>query len=149
MRNNLHEGSGKVREECERILQYIDQVIENVRRLSRDLTPSILEDLGLSAAIRLADRQFRQELIISIVTPDIVDIDHLFSQDAQIIIYRILQEAFTNIGKHAQAKNVSVMVKKHDDRVSFLVKDDGRGFDVMQVATRDATEKGLRFSHHG
>jgi signal transduction histidine kinase len=74
---------------------------------------------------------------------DIDDMDRLFPQDAEIIIYRILQEALTNIGKHAQAKNVSVVIKKHDDRVSFSAEDDGIGFDVPRSATVNPDEKGL------
>lgn len=131
-----------VREECETISQYIDQVIENVRRLSRDLTPSILQDAGLSPAIRWLITNFKKNYEIN-MTLDIADIDHLFSQDAQIIIYRILQEALTNIGKHGQAKNVSIVIKKHDDGVSFSVEDDGIGFDVRNAATVNPDEKGL------
>jgi PAS domain S-box-containing protein len=131
-----------VKEECETILQYIDEVIENVRRLSRDLTPSILEDAGLSAAIHWLITNSKKNCKIN-MTVDVVDIDHLFSQNAQIITYRILQEALTNIGKHAQAKNVSIVVKKYDDGVSFFVEDDGIGFDVLGVSMVNPDERGL------
>ena len=131
-----------IKEECESISQYIKQVIENVRRLSRDLTPSILEDAGLSAAIRRLISNFNKNNNIN-MTLDITDIDDLFSQDAQIIIYRILQEALTNIGKHAKAKNVSMAIKKHDDRVSFSIEDDGIGFDVPRAAMVNPDERGL------
>jgi PAS domain S-box-containing protein len=134
-----------VKEECETISLYIDQVIENVRRLSRDLTPSILEDAGLSAAIRSLISNSNKNCNIN-MTLDIKDIDRLFSQDAQITIYRLLQEAFTNIGKHAKAKNVSVVIKNHDDRVSFSVEDDGIGFDVTRIATVDPDKRGLGLS---
>jgi PAS domain S-box-containing protein len=130
------------REECETISQYIDQVIENVRRLSRDLTPYILEDAGLSAAIRWLITNSKENYEIN-MTLDVVDIDHLFSQNAQIIVYRILQEALTNIGKHAQAKNVSMVIEKHDSGVSFSVEDDGIGFDVLRAATVNSDERGL------
>jgi signal transduction histidine kinase len=131
-----------VREECETMSQYIDQVIENVRRLSRDLTPSILEDAGLSAAIRWLISNSNKNYPIH-MTLDVTGIDHLFSQDAQINIYRILQEALTNIGKHGQAKNVSIVIKKHDDGVSFSVEDDGIGFDVGKALTVNPDERGL------
>jgi PAS domain S-box-containing protein len=131
-----------VREECETISQDIDQVIENVRRLSRDLTPSILQDAGLSPAIRWLITNFIKNYEIN-MTLDVVDIDHLFSQDAQIIIYRVLQETLTNIGKHAHAKNVSMVIKKYDDGVSFSVEDDGIGFDVLRATTVNPDERGL------
>jgi len=133
----------EMREDLEITSQYINQVIENIRRLSRDLRPSILEDLGLSAALRWLINNFIKNYNIK-VTTDIIDIDHHFSQGAQIAIYRVLQEALTNVGKHAQAQNVSLMIKKHDDnRISFLIEDDGKGFDVTKAMTKDHAEKGL------
>ena len=124
------------------ISQYIDQVIENVRRLSRDLTPSVLEDLGLSAAIRWLVSNFNKNNNIN-MTLDVADIDHFFSQEAQIIVYRVLQEALTNIGKHAQAENVSVVIEKQDSGVSFSIEDDGIGFNVLRAAMVNPDERGL------
>lgn len=131
-----------IKEECETISQYVDQVIENVRRLSRDLTPSILEDVGLSAAIHWLIANSNKNYHTN-MTLDGVDIDHLFSPNAQIIIYRILQEALTNIGKHAQARNASVMIKGYEDGVSFSIEDDGVGFDPLRAATVNPNERGL------
>jgi len=138
----LKKGQMTIREECESISQYVEQVIEEVRRFSRDLTPSILEDAGLSVAIRWLISNLNKTYNVDL-TMDVMDIDNFFSQDAQITIYRILQEALTNIGKHARAKNVSVMIKKHDDKVSFSVEDDGIGFNMPRVATGNPSEKGL------
>lgn len=140
---NLQEDQVKLREQCETDLKYIDDIIESVHRLSRDLSPSILQDFGLSAALHWLTNNFGKNYNIKVEFKITIDIDHLFSQEAQIGIYRILQEALTNIGKHAQAKNVSVVIKKHDDRISFVLEDDGRGFDVTQAVTKDATERGL------
>ena len=131
-----------VRKECQDILQYIDQIIENVRRLSRDLSPSILEDLGLTAAIRWLTDNLKKNDSIQ-VSLEIPDLDDLFAQDRQIIIYRLLQEALTNIAKHAHAKNVSVIAKRHDGRVSFFIHDDGKGFDMARPAMRELPERGL------
>ena len=116
--------------------------MENVRRLSRDLTPAILEDAGLSTAIHWLIANSNKNYHVN-MTLDGVDIDHLFSQDAQIIIYRIFQEALTNIGKHAKAKNVSIAIEKLDDVVSFSIEDDGIGFDVLRAATVSPDERGL------
>jgi signal transduction histidine kinase len=131
-----------MREECQNILQYIDQIIENVRRLSRDLSPSILEDLGLTAALRwLIDNFIKNDSVQ--VSLDIPDIDDLFSKDQQIIIYRILQEALTNIGKYARAKNVSIATRKYNGRVAFCIKDDGEGFDLSRTVLKKPHERGL------
>jgi signal transduction histidine kinase len=74
---------------------------------------------------------------------DIGDIDHLFSQEAQTNLYRIFQEALTNISKHADASYVSFVVKKEDGHVNFLMQDDGKGFDVDQVKEMQSFEKGM------
>jgi signal transduction histidine kinase len=128
-------------QECRDMLRYIDETIENVRRLSRDLSPSILEDLGLTAALRWLISNIENHHVR--VTFDTADIDHLFLPEAQIIIYRILQEALTNIAKHAQAKNVTVLVKKDEEKTCFFIEDNGKGFDPKQIIRKDAAEKGL------
>jgi len=136
------EGNTKIKDECEDIMGYIDQTIENVRRLSRDLSPAILEDLGLTAAIRWMADNFNRNFdgIISLV---IDDIDHLFSENDQIMIYRVLQEALTNIGKHALSGNVSVVIRKIEGGVSFHIEDDGRGFAPPPSFMRDPAGKGM------
>ncbi len=138
----LQEDERALKEDCEEILHYVDQIIENVRRLSRDLSPSILEDLGLTAALRCLMDDFAKHSSIQI-TLDMSDIDNLFSHDAQIVIYRIFQEAFSNIVKHATATHVSVVIKKRENRVDFLVEDDGRGFDMKRIEARTPTERSL------
>jgi len=126
-------------------LNSVDQIIESVRRLSRDLSPSILEDLGLSAALRWLVREFEERFKIEFAS-SIPGIDNLFPREGQTLIYRIFQEAFTNIGKHAQANHVSVEIKKEEKRVFFLVEDDGIGFDVAEQDVLDSTEKGMGLS---
>jgi signal transduction histidine kinase len=59
------------------------------------------------------------------------------------MIYRTLQEALTNIGKHAQAENVMVQVRNGTGRISFRVEDDGNGFDVEELKAKTVIEKGL------
>ena len=124
------------------VQQYIDFTIENVRRLSRDLSPSILEDLGLSAAIDwlLSDFTRYYDIETNIDTRDISD---CFSLEKQIIIYRIFQEALTNIAKHAGAGKIEVLIKGDGGKILFSIRDDGRGFDYEAVEARESTEKGL------
>jgi PAS domain S-box-containing protein len=138
----LQEEQRELKEECQNNLQYIDRVMEDVHRLSRDLSPSILEDLGLSATLRWLINNFGKNYDIKMIS-DVADIDHLFRQSTQIVVYRIVQEALTNIGKHAQAKNVSLAVKRDDGMISISVEDDGKGFDVRKAIMKDAHEKGL------
>jgi PAS domain S-box-containing protein len=138
----LPKGETTLREDFESTLTYIDHIIENVRRLSRDLSPSLLEELDLSAALQRLMDDFTRRYKINI-SLDLADIDGCFTEKAQIIVYRIFQEALTNIAKHAQATHVSIVAKKQDHGFSFLVEDNGKGFDVKKAMMRNSSEKGL------
>jgi PAS domain S-box-containing protein len=144
IKKNLQEDQTGLRAECEEDARLIDRIMEDVQRLSRDMSPSIVEDLGLSAALQWLTGIFtRNYKINATFDHDGVDIDHRFSRQDQVNIYRIFQEVFTNIGKHSHAKNVTVAVEKHEDRASFLIRDDGKGFDLKQVLRKDLFRKGL------
>lgn len=132
----------ELKETCESASQYIDQIIDNVRRLARDLSPSTLEDLGLSASLRWMAEGFAK-YCGTCLTIKIEDIDHLFPSENQIIIYRIVQEALTNIGRHAQAQNAAVIVKRNKKQVVFRIEDDGKGFDTKQTTTENSVNKGM------
>jgi len=138
----LGTGQASLNEECDEVIGYINEVTENVRRLSRDLSPVILEDLGLSAAIRwLVEASTKHYTIESSL--DMTEMDDLFSYESQITVYRIVQECLTNIAKHAQATHVSIVIRRQDHRVLFRVEDDGKGFDVKEAFDRDPAKKGL------
>ena len=138
----LRTDQAKQRSECEDLIGYINEVTENVRRLSRDLSPVILEDLGFLAAIRRLAEGFSKHSNIK-TSLDIADIEDLLPKDAQIIAYRIVQECLTNIARHSQATNVSLEVMRQDGQLVLRVQDDGLGFDVKQVLGTDSIEKGL------
>jgi PAS domain S-box-containing protein len=123
-------------------IDYIDGIVENVRRLARDLRPTILEDLGLAAALKrlLKDFGSRHDIEFSL---DLDDLTTALSPEAQINIFRVFQESLTNIAKYAQASRVAVTAKKHRGKISFTVEDNGRGFDVAQVRAGDPAKRGL------
>jgi len=60
-----------------------------------------------------------------------------------MIIYRVVQEALTNIARYAEAENVSITIRRRDDKALFSIEDDGNGFDPEQVLAKDASERGL------
>jgi signal transduction histidine kinase len=74
---------------------------------------------------------------------DIFNIDHLFSPRAHILLYRIFQEVLTNIGKHSEASQVTISIRRQNGGISFLIADNGKGFNIEKVTTRDISEKGL------
>ncbi len=112
---------------CEELSAYIDEVIENVRRLYQDLGPTPLEDLGLTLALRwLVDDFAKHHSIEACVEAE--EVDKLLSQDAQLMVYRVVQEALNNTGKHAQASRVLVSLSKARDEILVTIADNGRGF---------------------
>jgi len=127
---------------CVELLLYLDGVIDDIRRLSRDLSPAILEDLGLQSALKYLVNGVSKHYTVS-ASFEVEDLDHLFPSDAQIIIYRIFQECLTNISKHAGATEVSIAVRENDGRLSLVLEDDGAGFDPAQVSARRASSRGL------
>lgn len=129
-------------------LQHVDRVIEAAHRLSRDLSPSIIEDLGLTAALRCLIEDFARHSGIRF-TPALTDVDRLFPQEAETAIYRVFQEALTNIWKHAHAANVSVVVREAQGSISCSIRDDGKGFDPEQLETACAGKRGLGLATMG
>ena len=132
----LHKEQTELRHECGQILEYVDHVNENVRRFSRDLSPHVLEYFGLTVALRRLMSDFAKNHNVK-VTMDIIETDHFFPQDDQRILYRIFQEVMNNTGKHAQATLFSVIMKREDGAISFMLEDDGKGFNIMNGAHRN------------
>ena len=125
-------GAAKARDECSVALDYLATTIKNIRRISRNLRPVVLENFGLVSALKSLVEEFcqRQELQCSF---DLDDVARLFPAESEIVIYRIFQEILTNIGKHAQATQVEIAVKKRQDHVHLSINDNGSGFDVKQA----------------
>ncbi|HEY5998839.1 MAG TPA: ATP-binding protein [bacterium] len=131
-----------VREECAGLLEYIDEIIENVRRIALDLSPTVLEDLGLTAALHwLVDNlPSGPELTVA---SSVADIDQLLPHEHWISAYRAVQEALTNVVKHAGARTLSLDIHLRDGAVVFSVEDDGRGFDPDGAAVRKTPPRQL------
>ena len=120
------------RKESREVLENIDEAIENIRRLAKDLSPTVLESLGISAAVRFLLEEFGKSSNIA-VAADIDEVNDLLAPKVQRHIYRIFQEALTNIGRHAQARQVKAMIKGSEQCIAVLIQDDGKGFEVDEV----------------
>ncbi len=136
-------GRGDVASKDNGIRQAIDDIeleIENLRGIISDLRPSMLDDLGLLPAIEaLLDRRRDAGLDITseLAFADQQSDDARLSRELETTIYRVIQEALTNVVKHARASTVHVAVELSNGEVTIEVRDDGIGFDT------DAPTKGF------
>ncbi len=122
-------------------ISIVDQAMQQVRNLSLDLRPSILDDLGLVATLRwYADRQaqragFSVHFTVEWAAPRL-------SAELTSACFRVMQEALTNVARHARARQVWVELRQDDDEVALSIRDDGIGFDPSTV--RDSAATGER-----
>jgi signal transduction histidine kinase len=114
-------------------IEDVELEIDNLRGIITDLRPSLLDDLGLLPAIEaLVDRRRQSGLKITaeFALTDRDETDVALAPELDTTIYRLIQEALTNVVKHAHADHARVVVDALDDHVIVEVQDDGRGFDV-------------------
>jgi signal transduction histidine kinase len=131
------ESSARVQE----VRARLDQVEEQLRRLSHEVRPMILEDLGLAAALRyLAEGvATRAGIPVTVECPEPSGL----SVTAQTALYRIIQQALINVSKHARAKHATVEVTTEPRKVRCIVADDGVGFEPSGPAGGSGGERGL------
>jgi signal transduction histidine kinase len=113
----------------------VEQTLRQVRNLCLDLRPPQLDDLGLVAAVRWQlDRQTRAAGLEGYLSAS--GIDAGLDQNLATVCFRVVQEALTNVVRHAGARNVWVDLRQKGDVLGVLVRDDGRGFDVAGARAR-------------
>jgi signal transduction histidine kinase len=118
----------------------LSQVEEQLRRYSHDLRPTVLDDLGWIPAIRFLAESVskRTRLLIHVKTA----FTKRLPSAVETALYRIVQEALTNISKHAKATQVWIQVRREDGTLCCSVRDDGTGFDV-RAAQAEGKRRGL------
>ena len=126
----------------EESMAIIDEAIGQVRELSFNLRPALLDDLGLTAALRWYVDQFAQRT--GVRTELVSDIDAArLPRELEIACFRIAQEALTNIARHAHASKAAVHLKRSAAHLYVTISDNGVGFDVRNVE-RQVSALGLR-----
>jgi PAS domain S-box-containing protein len=113
---------------------FVDEVIGQTRRISAELRPGVLDDLGLSAAVEWQAQDFEERtgticMVVANSTQLPVD------RSIATAVFRIFQEALTNVTRHAQAQHVEVRIEIADDAVSLDVRDDGQGISLSAAAS--------------
>lgn len=106
-------------------------ILENVRNLSHMLRPAVLDDLGLIAALESYAVRFSERTGIH-VEVQLPTVEPQLASEVQLALYRTLQEALTNVARHARARSVLVVLEHEHDRVRLRIRDDGQGFNLEQ-----------------
>ncbi|MEO6062317.1 MAG: GAF domain-containing sensor histidine kinase, partial [Thermoflexales bacterium] len=111
----------------------MDAMIKTVRRIATELRPGMLEDLGLAASIEWQARDFEKRTgivcTVSATTPDLP-----LARAKSVAMFRIFQEALTNVARHANAQNIEVRLSATPEALTLHVHDDGRGITAREVA---------------
>ncbi|MFQ6040207.1 MAG: HAMP domain-containing protein, partial [Candidatus Poribacteria bacterium] len=116
-------------------------VLDEVHDLALELRPAILDDLGLLTALQRYIEGFAKKFDIPVDYHTVGFDDNRLPPQTEITLYRIVQEALTNVAKHAHPGNVSVLLEHRGQMVLAIVEDDGRGFDVERMMNSDMKEK--------
>jgi signal transduction histidine kinase len=113
------------------LVELVKDTIRCVRRISSELRPSILDDLGLGAAIEWLAHDFegRTQIGCSVEVPE----DLSLSVDLATPLFRVCQEALTNVTRHASASHVSIQLTCASSEISLVIKDDGRGITDEEI----------------
>ena len=120
-------GQAARQERVDGLMTMLDDTLASVRRISSDLRPMMLDDLGLNAAIEWLARDTARRMGIEVTV-------HLNENDAPVddrvatAVFRMVQEALTNVARHARATDVTVALRQHDGELELVVEDNGTGY---------------------
>lgn len=127
----------------ESVIDQIREAVDDIRKISRNLSPSVLDEFGICVAIDMLCRDFESE-VPSINIECRACIDEIgLPEVVKVAIYRVVQEALNNIQKYASARQVEVAVTAADDELSLLIRDDGEGFDAAEVLLGSNQQRGM------
>jgi signal transduction histidine kinase len=139
--------AARTEEEGERVeaelRELVVQALQDVRSLAVELRPSALDDFGLGPALqRLAETFSERSGIVTLVEPNLGA--ERLPPETETVLYRLVQEALTNVVKHSAASHVSIVLSRRDGGVNALVEDDGRGFVPAEVSADALGLVGMR-----
>ncbi len=121
----------------------VERSMNTVHRFAQELRPPLLDDLGLNPALHSYAKAFTKRTLIGVHFKTIAAIEQL-SSDKRTVLFRVIQEAFTNVEKHAEASLVTVSIRRLRDVVHLEIHDNGKSFQIARVlAARRSGRLGL------
>ena len=130
-------------ESLQRVKRKVHGVLDEARHISMDLRPPMLDDLGILATLSWLFRELETTCPGMKVEKDIAIHESHVPEQLKITIFRIIQEATSNIIKHANADLIKLSFKKAEDALHLVIEDNGNGFDPASVAIRHGSDRGL------
>ena len=119
------------------MLSVIDDTVKSVRRISSELRPGILDDLGLMPALEWQSQEFEKHSgIKSIFSSRVTNFSPEW--DVSTHVFRVYQEALTNVARHAQATRVETFVQEEGEQVIITIKDNGVGIDMVKASVKNS-----------
>ena len=125
------------------ILSIVQSTIEETQRITKNLHPSILDDLGLFAAIRETCREFREVYSDLQITNNFEIGENEIPPSLKILIYRIVQEAVNNVVKHSGADTLKLSLASNKRIIELTIEDNGKGFNLQKVFQDNRHKRGL------
>jgi signal transduction histidine kinase len=142
--NRLPKAAKELHEKMRKMSAHIDTTIHTIRRISTELRPGVLDDLGLVAALEWQASEFQERTGIHCAVSSTAE-ETTFDQDINTTIFRIFQEILTNIIRHAGATYVDASLTEEDGCLTLVVKDNGRGISLHEITnTRSIGLVGMR-----
>jgi len=118
-----------------RTQQLVERSVNIVHRFARELRPTVLDDLGLIPALHAFMKSFRRQTGIHVSLSAFAEVEQV-NGDKRTVLYRVAQEALTNVARHAQASQANVRIQKLDGAICMKIKDNGKGFQTERVLHR-------------
>lgn len=128
----LYQDEKDVKEQLSKIRTDFDKIVDEIRRISNNLMPSVLEAFGIVFAIRNLCVETSDHTGLQISLDFKGDFESL-NKTIKTYIFRIAQEALNNIVKHAGAKRVELFLIRQREEVLFKIRDDGKGFNLQEI----------------
>lgn len=132
------QASTALRDRLSETVRLVDSAIESVRRIAAELRPAILDDLGLTAALESQVQQFTRATGITCRLDLLLDEGDKPTRAQATALFRIVQEALTNVSRHARASLVTIVLERRDGDLVLEVRDNGAGIDRDAAASPSA-----------
>jgi signal transduction histidine kinase len=128
---------GNFQSEIAKIINLARRIVSTGRAFLSEISIPLLDDLGFSQAIKHLAESLKKN--VKTVEIEVDNVPFKKGSLEAVTLFRIIQEALRNVAKHAQAKNVVIKVKKRKEKVIFLIKDDGRGFNLSEMRKKSVS----------